>query len=412
MRPARTVQLLQAADNAGFLTLEEPLAMLTDLDALDENLGALLTAFPKDTLHAVAMKACPVTAVLRRLVAAGAGLEVASAGELAQALRLVAPDRVVFDSPAKTVGELRSAAATGVRINVDNLQELARLEQITPGKSVGLRVNPGVGVGSIASTSTAVRGSKFGIDLGSERGAVIDACARHRWIDGLHVHVGSQGCPIEHLVEGARALLLLAEEVNSAGGNIRFLDIGGGLPADYETDAADPRYAMYATALNAELPGLFEGRWRLVTEFGRHVHAKHTIVASRVEYTKQSGGRNIALIHAGADLLVRTAYLPDVWQHRITVHEADGTPKTGPELEWDIAGPLCFSGDLVARDRRLPVIEPGNMVVVHDAGAYTLGMWSRYNSRLSPGVYGWADATGLETLRRPETLGDVLKFWD
>jgi diaminopimelate decarboxylase len=413
MRTDRAARLLKEALAAGHLGEEAPLAMLTDLDELDANLRSLRAAFPSDTLHAVAIKANPVTAILRRVVATGAGLEAASAGELAQALRLVAAERVVFDSPAKTPSELRFSTAAGVRVNVDSLQELARLEKLALSGGVGLRVNPGIGAGAIAATSTAVRGSKFGIDLAADRDAVVAACARHRWIDGLHVHVGSQGCGLEMLVAGVRELVNLAEEALAAGARIRWLDIGGGLPADYVSEVAGPGYAEYAAALRAEVPGLSDGRFRLVTEFGRHVHARHTVVASRVEYTKRSGGKRIAVIHAGADLFVRTAYMPDVWQHRITVHAPDGTPKTGDESAWDIAGPLCFSGDLVARGRILPEeIEPGDLVVIHDAGAYTLGMWSRYNSRLSPGVFGWLDATGFEVLRRPETVEDVFRFWD
>ena len=134
---------------------------------------------------------------------------------------------------------------------------------------------------------------------------------------------------------------------------------------------------------------------------------------SRVEYTKVSHGRRIAVTHLGADMFPRTAYLPDTWHHEVSVSDASGAPKSGQVVGQDVAGPLCFSGDLIARDRALPPIEVGDLVVIHDVGAYTLSMWSRYNSRLSPPVYGWMeDSKELVPLRRAETIEDVVRFWD
>lgn len=189
------------------------------------------------------------------------------------------------------------------------------------------------------------------------------------------------------------------------------IDIGGGLPEDYDVDDGPPAYSAYVSDLRHAVPELFDSGCTLVTEFGRHVHAMHSIVATREEYTWRSSGRSIATGHAGADLFVRTAYLPDTWRHRVTVHSANGTLKSGETSPWDIAGPLCFLGDLIARDRMLPAIEPGDWLVVHDAGAYTLSMWSRYNSRQSPAVHGWSDDEGWTVLRVEETIDDVLAFW-
>ena len=146
---------------------------------------------------------------------------------------------------------------------------------------------------------------------------------------------------------------------------------------------------------------------------GRALHAKAGWFASRVEYTKRAGSRDLAVIHAGADLLVRTAYAPEVWPHRISVHDATGLLKTADVGPWDIVGPLCFSGDRVAEQRQLPAIVPGDIVVVHDVGAYTLSMWSRYNSRQAPAVYSVeGDGPVDVTLMKPaETVDEVLRFW-
>jgi diaminopimelate decarboxylase len=410
MDQVRAAVVLTEALAAGHLGEEQPLALFVDFSALDHQLAALRAAFPSGTLHALAIKACPVAGVLKRAIEAGFGLEAASRVELELALRLVEPARIVFDSPAKTPGEIARALRAGVGLNVDNLQELARVAALGPTPGVGLRVNPGVGLGAIAETSTAYAGSKFGVDLGLHRAEVIAAFCRHPWLTGLHVHVGSQGCTPDLLAAGAAALAGLADEIAAAGGRVEAIDIGGGLPVDYAREEEAPAFAAYAAALGRAAPALLSGRWRLVTEFGRHVFARAGWVASRVEYTKRSGERRIAVIHAGADLFLRQVLCPEAWSLRIGVHGPDGRPKPGVPEPWDIAGPLCFSGDLLARGRALPPIEPGDFVVVHDAGAYTLALWSRYNSRLSPAVLAHGPE-GLTVLRRAESVDEVLRFW-
>ena len=411
MESSRATLLLDAALRSGGMGEGAPLVILVDLDDLDRQFNALREAFPASTLHAVAVKACPVMSILRRLVERGAGLEVASRGELALALRMAPGAKIVFDSPAKTPDELRYALESQIRINADNFQELERLVPLTPAKGVGIRLNPVLSPGVVAMTSTAVPGSQFGVDLSRDRAAVLSWCRRYPWIDGLHVHVGSQGGSVALLVQGAAALVELAREANAGGGNIRSLDIGGGLSVDYRTGAA-PAFTDLVEQLHARTPELFSGAWELITEFGRRLLATCGIAASRVEYTKESSGTRIAITHAGSDLFLRMVYRPEDWQHRLTVHSPDGLPKHGPVEAWDVAGPLCFSGDLLARAAQLPHIEPGDIIVVHDAGAYTLALWSRYVSRCSPGVLGWSDTDGLRCLRRPETVQDVLRFWE
>lgn len=420
MEPTAVQRALSAALRAGALTEEEPLCLLYDLDMLRANLAALAGAFPAGTIHALAVKACPLAALLGEARGLGFGAECASEGELELGLRLgFPPERILFDSPAKTRPEIARALDAGVTLNIDNPQELERVAARVAGQStrsrstIGLRVNPQVGAGAIAMSSTASRGSKFGVPLEEQRAAVLDAFRRHEWLRGLHVHVGSQGCPLELMVAGARRVVDLALEIQALRGRpVELLDIGGGLPVDYAHDALEARYAGYAAALREGVPELFSGAFQLATEMGRHVFARSGWAASRVEYTKEAGGRRIAVIHAGADLFVRAAYLPEIWSHRVTVHDAGGAPKEGPRAPWDVAGPLCFSGDLIARGVELPAIEPGDIVVVHDAGAYTLSMWSRYNSRRAPAVLGYeGEPARIRVLKERESLDDLLRFW-
>ncbi len=392
-------------------------ALLHDLDHLDTTLDALTAAFPPDTLHAVAVKANPVAGILDRIAARGLGLECASSVELALALARLPPERVVFDSPCKTIDDLRRALSAGVLLNADSLQELGRIAALPAAlrehATIGLRVNPAVGAGSIAATSTAVKGSKFGVDLAADHDEVVARFAANPWLRALHCHVGSQGCTLELLVAGAAAIVQLAEEIEAAGGRIDVLDIGGGLSAAYGDGPEEgPTFAELAAALQAELPQLWSGRWRIATEYGRRVHAAAGVAVARVEATKRSGGRRIAVCHIGADLFVRPAYRPTQWRHRITVHDAQGRPKTGPRMPWDVVGPLCFSGDRLAKGRQLPPIEPGDLIAVHDAGAYTFSMYSRYNSRRAPAVIGFEGQPARATvLKAREEEAEVMAFW-
>jgi diaminopimelate decarboxylase len=403
---------LRRALSAGLLNDASPAALFYDLDAFRDRLGALSRAFP-GALHALAVKACPLPGLLRPAIDLGFGLEVASEGELAMAQRLATPvDRVVFDSPAKTRREIEAALSAGHRLNINSLAELARVAEVmerpSPPRpaSIGLRINPGIEGASIEATFTGGRGAKFGVALDEDRDAIAKAFATHPWLDGLHVHAGSQGVPLDMLVEAVGRVVELAGDLTARGATIRVVDIGGGLPVRYRPSDRAADFAAYAAALEQRVPSLFSGPWRIVTEFGRAVFAPCGFAASRVEYAQ----RGVAVIHLGADLFVRPAYRPVDWHHEIEVFDPTGQPKSGPESGWSIAGPLCFSGDFLARDRPLPPIAEGDIVAVRDAGAYTLSMWSKYNSRLSPAVHGF-DQRGFELLKPRETVEELLRFW-
>ncbi|MCX4526188.1 diaminopimelate decarboxylase [Streptomyces sp. NBC_01551] len=382
----------------------EPLVCLLDVAGIRASAGALTAAFsaalPPGTpvLHAFAVKAAPLVPVLRLLAEAGLGCEVASPGELALARAAgVAPDRTVLDSPAKTAAELREALALGIAVNADSRQELERLDALvaasTTASPVGIRINPQTGAGAIDALSTATATSKFGVAL-RDPGArewLVRAFLERPWLTRLHTHSGSQGVPLSLIAEGVRELHALAEEINAAAGRrqVDTLDIGGGLPVNFTSDASAPTYAQYVAALRAAAPALFRGRYGLVTEFGRSLLAKHGLVLSRVEYTKTTGGRPIALTHAGVQLATRTVYAPQAWPLRILPYDAKGAPKTGPPVAQDIAGPACFAGDLLATARELPELAPGDLIAVPDTGAYFFTAHYGYNSLPRPAVHGF-----------------------
>ncbi|MFJ9628854.1 diaminopimelate decarboxylase [Streptomyces sp. NPDC101175] len=426
-RAARRDRAVRAALEQGLLGPESPIAALLDVTGIRESAAALRAAFDAVTapgtpvLHAFAVKASPMVAVVRLLREEGIGAEVASPGELALARAAgVRPERTVFDAPAKTPAELREALALGIAVNVDNPQELARIDGLMRSAGsrspVGIRVNPQIGAGSIAALSTATATSKFGVALRDEgaREWVVRAFAERPWLTRLHAHTGSQGIPPELLARGVAETYALAEEINGRLGRrqIDTLDIGGGLGVAFDADATSPTYAQYARLLKETVPGLFDGRYGLVTEFGRSLLAKQGTVVARVEYTKSAGGRPIAVTHAGVQVATRTVYAPRSWPLRVAAYDAKGRPKSGAAVVQDVAGPACFAGDLLAEGCALPLLEQGDHVAALDTGAYYFTAHYAYNSLARPGIYGFVpDGSGgvaFATVRQPQTMAEIV----
>ena len=419
-------EALGRALEKGLITGRDTSVVFYDLTLLKDRIERLTSLFPKSALHAVAVKANPLLRVLEYVRGLGnssrLGLEAASLPELTLALSAgYGPREIVFDSPAKTFAEIEFALARGVHLNIDNFQELAQVDALIrqrgerPKGSFGLRVNPQVGPGSIAATSVSSEYSKLGISLGTHREELMNAFARFDWLTGIHVHIGSQGCGLDLLVRGVEAAYAFAREVNASlgAGRIQIFDIGGGLPVCYQDRDNAPGFADYVKALKTRCPGLFEDEFRLITEFGRAVHAGAGFTASRVEYVKPEKDIRTAIIHVGADMFLRKCYNPEDWHHDISVTDARAKLKTGAHEQYNIAGPLCFAGDILAYDIALPEIQPSDWVLIHDTGAYTLSMWSRYNSRPMPLVLGFerGDGRDFQVLKKRESIQDVIAFW-
>lgn len=433
-RRTRAIASLAEYDPAsGFLGLDDevPLVGLIDLDLLDNLFDELVTAFDtsREVVHAIACKAAPIKSLLQRYAARGAGCEVASKGELELAVAAgFAPDRIVFDSPAKTRAELKRALELGVSMNIDNFEELERVDQILTEHdlhrehenlpTIGLRINPQTGSGEIESLSTASATSKFGFGLADSgsRSEIVRAYLERPWLTQIHMHSGSQGLSLRHAAYGISEVVALAKEVNdqsaSQGGaakQITRIDIGGGLAVNFAGDEIAPTFADYRQELEASIPELFE--FDLVTEFGRALLAKTGTIVTRVEYVKSSGDRKIAVTHAGVQVATRTAYAPQDWPLRILTFDGLGQPKSSPELlVHDVAGPACFAGDLLARGRLLPLLESGDIVAIPETGAYYFSNHFSYNLLPRIPVYGYFgdDEQQFVLLRRGQTTEEVL----
>lgn len=422
-RVARRDEAVRAAVEQGLLGPDRPLVGLLDVVGIRESAAGLRAAFEAVTapgtpvLHAFAVKATPLVPVLRLLREEGVGAEVASPGELALARAAGVPvGMTVLDSPAKTPAELREALDLGIAVNADNPQELARIDALMrtrPARSpLGIRVNPQLGGGAIEALSTATATSKFGVALRDEgaREWVVQAYLDRPWLTRLHTHTGSQGIPLSLMARGVAEAYALAEEINRRAGRrqVDTLDIGGGLPVNFASDATTPTYAQYARMLAEEVPGLFDGRYGLVTEFGRSLLAKHGTVLARVEYAKTSGGRAVAVTHAGVQVAARTVYAPGSWPLRIAAYDAKGRVKEGPVVVQDVAGPACFAGDLLAEGRSMPLLEQGDYAAALDTGAYYFAHHYGYNSLVRPGVYGFWPGGRFAVVREAQTVEEVV----
>lgn len=409
---------LSRAIAEGAIGSSDDAVVFYNLSRLQEMLRSVRTSFPPNALHTVAVKANPLVEILRRIRRSDYGAEVASIGELRLALAAgFSAETIVFDSPVKTRAELELALKFGIKINANSLGELARINTLYSAlgsrSPVGVRINPETGMGAIAATSVAVQYSKFGVSLRESRAALNRAFSEYPWLTGLHLHIGSQGTSREQLIQGAGAVYDFFVELRERA-RIRYFNIGGGLPAKYKEPDKPIQFSEYATLLRERCPALFAPEVVLVTEFGRALHASCGWVAAKVEYVIEHDSQSTLIVHVGADMFLRRAYRPEDWYHDITVCDAKGRLRTGPEREFSVAGPLCFAGDYLNRSILLPAnVSEGDYIIVHDSGAYTFSMWSMYNSRQFPAVVGYNGADGsFHGLKQRQSLEQIVDFWD
>lgn len=310
-----------------------------DLDFFESRINALKVAFPEEfCCHTLALKANPIRGVVQFAIKHGLGGEAASICETLHALSLgIEPCKVIFDSPCKTRSDLRQAMLHGVQINLDNDLELELVDELLKevgetNSSFGLRVNPGVGSGSLAFTSTATKNSKFGHPIfGDKKRQVIELFHKYKWLSGIHVHVGSQGVPMTLFQAGAQVCMDFVQDLESEGIKIKTVNIGGGLTSSYEhaEDSTEFTFANYRKILESSIPQLFSGRYQVVTEFGRSLLLKAGTTLSKVELVKQWIPENVPIVmaHVGANQFFTEVYLPQTRKHRFDLVDEQGMPK-------------------------------------------------------------------------------------
>ncbi|HMA04922.1 MAG TPA: diaminopimelate decarboxylase [Methanomicrobiales archaeon] len=357
-----------------------------------------------------AAKANGNPAILAALAGEGAGADVFSAGELLLALGAgMDPDRLLFNGSSKSAADLALAVEKGVRVSVDSLDELRELDRIAgeAGETaeISFRVNPALEVPTHPKIATGLRTSKFGIPAGEILGAyrAALACGNVEPV-GLHCHIGSQILEVEPFARAAGVMTVLAAGLTDLGVRLDFIDLGGGLGVPYRhgTDPA-PSFSDYASAVvpvfaaGVKKAGIAPELW---VEPGRYIVADSTILLAGVNSVKEAH-RRFVNTDAGFNLLVRPV-MYGAWHGALVANKAD----TPPAHRYTIAGPICETGDLLAEDRDLPAVEPGDIIAILDAGAYGFAMASQYNGRpRCAEVLVRGPDTAL--MRRRETVEDL-----
>ncbi len=324
-----------------------------------------------------AVKANSNIAVLNILARLGAGFDIVSIGELERVLAAGGlPERVVFSGVGKTREEMRRALEVGVHcFNVESVDELERLQEeaarlgvIAP---VSLRVNPDVDAGTHPYISTGLKDNKFGIDINIAesvylRAAVLSNIA----IKGVDCHIGSQLTTLEPFLDALDRVLVLVDRLAKHGITVQHLDLGGGLGVRYQ-DEQPPCAGEYMAAVRERVAGR---DLALVFEPGRYIVANAGVLLTRVEYLKHTEHKDFAIVDAAMNDLLR----PALYQAWMDVQPVK--PRAGMPRKYDVVGPVCETGDFLAKERDLTLAE-GDLLTVSSAGAYGFVMSSNYNSR-------------------------------
>ena len=331
------------------------------------------------TSHLVcfAVKANSNLAVLNVLARLGAGFDIVSGGELERVLAAGGrADRVVFSGVGKTREDMRRALEVGVHcFNVESTDELERLQQVAAEMGVrapvSLRVNPDVDAGTHPYISTGLKENKFGIDIVAAEDVYIRAAQLPNLeVVGVDCHIGSQLTSLPPFLDALDRLLDLVDRLGDCGIHLRHLDLGGGLGVRYR-DEEPPLAADYIKAVRERIGSR---DLALVFEPGRFIVANAGVLLTRVEYLKHTEHKDFAIVDAAMNDLIRPA-LYQAWMDVSAVKPRDAAPRA-----YDIVGPICETGDFLAKDRQLALAE-GDLLAVHSAGAYGFVMSSNYNTR-------------------------------
>lgn len=351
-----------------------------------------------------AVKANANLGVLRVLANLDAGFDIVSVGELERVLAAGGkPERIVFSGVGKTPAEMARALEVGIHcFNVESLSELEHLntvaEQAGCVAPVSLRVNPNVDAGTHPYISTGLKANKFGVPIEDALGFYDRAQALPNINPvGVDCHIGSQLTDVSPLLEALDSVLKLVLTLREHGIVLEHVDMGGGLGVSYEEGETPPDVSGYIAALKARLAP--EGL-ALMLEPGRSIAADAGIFVTRVQVLKPGEEKNFAVVDGAMNDLLRPS-LYGAWQRVVPVKPTPGAAQT-----WDVVGPVCESGDFLAKDRDL-VLHEGDLLAVMQAGAYGFAMASNYNTRpRAAEVMVKGDQARL--VRRRETLQDLL----
>jgi diaminopimelate decarboxylase len=329
-----------------------------------------------------AVKANSNLSILKLLADAGAGFDIVSGGELFRALKAGAdPQSIIFSGVGKTSQEIDYALEHQIKsFNCESEPELALIDSLAARRGiearVALRVNPDVDAATHPYISTGLRDHKFGIDIAGaeavyERARALD----HLRLEGVSCHIGSQITDIAPMLEVFDKMIALVERLRARGLQMGTLDLGGGLGVAYKPGDKSPSICEFIQAMCQRTAG---HNLELLIEPGRSIVAEAGLLLTRVLYRKSNGDRQFIIVDAAMNDLIR----PALYQSH---HEIVPLRKNQSEtILADVVGPVCESGDFLARAREMPNVLPGDLLAVCTAGAYGFVASSNYNSRLRP----------------------------
>ena len=375
-------------------------------ETLENHFQAFDNAFAK-TEHIICFsaKANSNLAVLRIFSRLGGGVDVVSGGEIYRAIQAgVKPEKIVYSGVGKRPDEIEYALRQPILMfNIESSQELLAIDQIAGRLGVkapvSLRVNPDVDAKTHPYISTGLKKNKFGINIQkSLDDYILASTLQNTEVIGVSCHIGSQLTEVGPFVEAVQRIKELVAKLRGAGIRIRYVDLGGGLGITYnQEDPPHPR--DYAEALMRELPGL---DCTLILEPGRVIVGNAGILVTRVLYTKEGGEKNFVIVDAAMNDLIRPS-LYGSYQRIQPVHKKDRI-----ETTVDVVGPICESGDFLAKDRKISKVEPGELLAMMSAGAYGFTMSSNYNSR--PRVAEvMVDKSRFYVVRKREEYEDLIR---
>ena len=352
-----------------------------------------------------AVKANGNLSVLKHFASLGSGFDIVSGGELQRVLAAGGEaGKVIFSGVGKSVDEIKLALQVGVKcFNVESLPELDRINAVAAElgmtAAISLRINPDVDAQTHPYISTGLKENKFGIAFVDAMGAYRHAAALPNLrIVGIDCHIGSQLIDLSPLAEALERLLVLVDQLAAQGIVLHHIDIGGGVGIVYN-DEAQPDLQAYADTVAR----LLEGRpQHLVMEPGRSLVGNAGLLLTKVEFIKQGEDKNFVIVDAAMNDLMR----PALYQAYHAI-EAVAPHRDVPAVLADVVGPICETGDFLAKDRGLAVVE-GDLLVVKSAGAYASSMASNYNTRTRAAEV-MVNQGAQRLIRRRETISDLWK---
>lgn len=355
-----------------------------------------------------AVKANSSLAVLNVLARLGAGFDIVSGGELERVIRAGGdPEKVVFSGVGKTSAEIRVSLHAGIKcFNVESAGELERIagiaSQLGVRAPISLRVNPDVDPKTHPYISTGLKENKFGLPADEALELYSMAHYEYPMLDlvGIDCHIGSQLTEIAPIVEALDRVLDLVEKLHQSGVHLRHLDIGGGLGISYQNEQP-PDPEQYVMALRECLQQREVSELTLILEPGRAIVGNAGVLLTRVEYLKNTPGHHFAIVDAAMNDLMRPV-LYDAWQEVVAVAPRD---KDTAKI-WDIVGPVCETGDTLAKQREMSLQE-GDLLAIRSSGAYGFSMSSNYNTRPRPPEV-MVDGEEFHIVRRREVMDDLM----